>query len=91
MQAEIKLQADFDENCKEHNCIWLLQTIKSIMYTFEGQTYIFDATCNARITLELYCQGDGQALSDFYTNFKSLIEAFEHYRGAIRFDKGLID
>ena len=62
------------------------------MYTFEGQAYIFDATCSARETFELYCQSDGQTLSDFHhNNFKSLVEAFKHYGGTIGADKGLFD
>ena len=96
MHAKIQSKDDFDVKDKEQDCcvVWLLQAIKSIMYTtFKGQeAYIFNATCSARKTLELYCQGDGHTLSDFHNNFKSfLVEAFEHYGGTIGADKGLID
>ena len=91
MHAKLQSKDQLDIKDKERDCIWLQQVIKSIMYMFEGQAYIFDAMCSARKTLELYRQSDGQTLSDFYNNFKSLVEAFGHYGGSIGTDKGLID
>ena len=77
MQAKIKSEKDYEAKSEGTNCvIWLLQTVKSIMYLFEGQTYIFEALSTARHTLESYRQGDGQTVVDFYTNFKSLSDAF---------------
>ena len=72
MHAKLQSKEQYNAKDKEWDCVWLLQAIKSIMYTFEGQAYIFDATCSARKTLELYRQSDGQTLSDFHNNSKSL-------------------
>ena len=72
------------------DCIWLLTTIKGILFKFEGQKEIFHANIEARHHLDCLKQKEGKSTNSFLEQFQATIEAFEHYGGSIGTDKGLV-
>jgi hypothetical protein len=61
------------------------------MYKFEGQRDIFLAMGEARSTLDRCKQQPHDTNAIYFDQFKSLVDAFEHYGGTIGGDKGLLD
>jgi hypothetical protein len=91
MKAKIMSLADYEIKSRACECIWLLRQIKGVMYKFEGQRDIFLAMGEARSTLERCKQQPHETNAVYFDQFKSLVDAFEHYGGTIGGDKGLID
>jgi hypothetical protein len=74
---------EYETNSRACECMWLLQQIKAIMYKFEGQRDIFLAMGEARSTLERCKQQPNETNDVFFNQFKSLVDAFEHYKGKL--------
>ena len=78
MKSKLQSLTDYETMHERCDCPWLLNSIKSIMYTFEGQGFVFDTMDSARTSMVTTKQQPNQSLSEFYSHFKSTIEAFEH-------------
>ena len=82
---------DYDTKSRACKCVWLLRQIKAVMYKFEGQRDIFLAMGEAQSTLDRCKQQPHETNAVYFDQFKSLVDAFEHYGGTIGGDKGLMD
>jgi hypothetical protein len=91
MKVKLMLLDDYETNSRACECVWLLRQIKGAMYKFEGQRDIFLAMGEARSALDRCKQQPHETNAIYFDQFKSLVNAFEHYIGTIGGDKGLID
>jgi hypothetical protein len=91
MKAKLMSLTNYEAQSRACDCVWLLQQIKAVMYKFEGQRDIFLAMGDARSTLDRCKQQPHESNAVYFDQFKSLVDAFEHYGGTIGGDKGLID
>lgn len=91
MKAKLEGLQDFETQDIDCNCIWLLQSIQSTMYLFEGKKNLFVAMTEVRAKLETCSQRQGQDLTKFFHKFKETVDAFEHYGGSLGLDHRLIN
>ncbi len=91
MKAKLMSMDDYESQSRNCACAWLLRQIKAVMYKFEGQRDIFLAMGEARSTLKRCKQQPHETNAIYFDQFKSLVDAFEHYGGTIGGDKGLLD
>lgn len=63
--------------------MWLLANIKGIMMRFEGQRSLFLSLNDAERNLAMFRQGADMSLSTYKTEFKNLVDVFEHYGGRV--------
>jgi hypothetical protein len=91
MKAKLMSLTNYEAQSRACDCVWLLQQIKAVMYKFEGQRDIFLAMGEARSTLDRCKQQPHESNAVYFDQFKSLVDAFEHYGGTIGGDQGLID
>ena len=91
MKAKLEGLPQFEERDIDCDCVWLLQSIRSTMYQFEGKKHLFVAMAEARTKLEKCCQRPGQDLTEYFHEFKQTVDAFEHYGGTLGMDLGLIN
>ena len=90
MKAKVMSFDDFKTHDDTCDCIWLLKTIRSVSYQFDEQKDIFLANIEARAKLENCQQRSTETTAQFFEQFNTLVDAFEHCGGTIGQDKGLL-
>ena len=91
VQAKVKLSKEYDEKKDDVDCAWLLNEVKNVINKLEGKRHKFSAIVEARDSVHNFVQKEGENNSNYFENFKSLIESFEHYGGTIGGDHGLLE
>ena len=90
MKAKVMTTAEFLTKDNECDCVWLLKTVRSITFQFEGHKNFFLANMEARTSIERCHQNPQETTADFFERFTSIVSAFEHYGGTIGNDEGII-
>lgn len=88
IQAKLKQNTDFKQKNKDKDCVLLLNEIKSAIYRYNSTSDIFYSISEAQSNLE-YAKQQKESDEEFYDNFRSHVEAFEHLGGSIGNDEGL--
>ena len=91
MRSKVKSLDDFEERDRECNCVWLLRSIRAIMYKFEGQRDICLELLDAYSALEYCRQQPREATTAYHDIFKTIVDAYEHYGGRIGTEPGILE
>jgi len=88
MRAKLKSLPDFDTKDGEGDSVWLLKSIRATIMHFETETYVQVSLTDAWISYYNYRQGPDMTLATYVEEFRTLVEALEHYGGSIGIDSG---
>ena len=72
------------------DCIGLLREIKTSVFEFESQAYIYDSMLKASSVIYNIKQGERESLNEYRKIFREQFEMMEHYRGSFGKDEGLV-
>ena len=90
MQASVKALDEYEERNLACDCIWLLKSVRAIMYRFDDTSFLVVSLANARHALDTFQQGQRQSNNAYYEEFKACVDAFEHHGGTLGRDHGLV-
>ena len=82
MQGEIRQEDDFKRKDDARDVIWLLNTIRGVMFKFRGKNHYLSMN-NSRSALNWLYQDLKEKTAVFYDCFVSMVDDFENYSGTI--------
>ena len=78
MRSRVKSLDDFEERNRECNCVWMLRSIRAIMYKFEGKRDICLELLDVYSALENCRQQPREATTTYHDNFQNIIDTYKH-------------
>ena len=91
MQVKIRQEEDFKTSDNTCNVMWLLKTIRGIMFKFEGIKDNYLSMIKTRSALDRLYQDRQENTLVLYYRFVLMVDAFENYGGTIGGEDGLIE
>jgi Reverse transcriptase (RNA-dependent DNA polymerase) len=83
VKSKVESTTGYETAKSDHNCQWLITTLKNICHKFEHTENRFVALVNAKAAIFNYRQGQNQTTTDYYESFKELLSVLESYGGRL--------
>ena len=91
LQAKVRSNKEFDLKYEEESdSLWLLKTIRGIVYKFETQGSIYKSLYQAHWNFMSYRQRGWDTPAQYLERFQNLLHVVEQYKGSIGADPGLV-
>ena len=83
MRGEIRQEYYSKTKYVSCNVIWLLKTIRGVMFKFKGMNDHYLSIIKAKSALNRLYQDCQEKRAVFYNRFVSVVDAFENYGGTM--------
>ena len=90
LKSKIKSLPGYEEKTAEHDCVWLLEKIASVMQKFEETRHLSTSLAISRNALHSCRQGPDQKVSEYIDKLRTIAETFEYHGGNIAEDWTMI-